>query len=176
MSRAIAVALLLLAACAPSPVASSASVAIATASAAVAVPTPSFPPGTCTRPGIDNINVIQRWLELAGRHDAAAVRDCFAASYGIPDQIVDRWANLGGATSTEISHEVNSVRNGCDLFTVRATFPNGNPYAPVQAPNDMFFVIGVGADGDRPRIFGTATASVRRSPDVTPHVGPPDCG
>jgi hypothetical protein len=69
----------------------------------------------------------------------------------------------------------NAVSNGCDRFSVSATFPNGNPYAAVQAPNDMFLVVGVGTDGDRPRIFGTATADVRRSPDVTPHAGRPDC-
>ena len=139
-------------------------------------PPPSpFAPGTCTRPGIENSQLIQRWLELAGRHDPAAVRDCFAASYGVPDAIVDRWASLGGPTKSTTEHVMNAVSNGCDRFSVSATFPNGNPYAPVQAANDMFLIVGVGVDGDRPRIFGTATADVRRSPDVTPRTGPPDC-
>jgi len=89
--------------------------------------------------------------------------------------IVDRWANLGGISADQVSHTDGAIHNGCDFFGVRATFPNGNPYAGVQAPNDMFLVVGVGPDGDRPRIFGTATAAVRQSPDVTPHVGPPDC-
>ena len=141
----------------------------------VAVPTPSFAPGTCTRPGIGDSDLISRWLELAGRHDAPAVRDCFAASYGVPDVIVDRWANLGQVSKTEVSHAVDAMHNGCDWFGVRATFPNGNPYAPVQDANVMFLFVGVGTDGDRPRIFGTATAVVRQSPDVTPHAGPPDC-
>jgi hypothetical protein len=173
--RIYAVLVFLAVACGTSPVAAGPSVAIPTSAPQVAVPTPSFAPGACTRAGIDNIDVIHRWLELAGRHDAAAVRDCFAVSYGVPDAIVARWADLGPATSSEVSHGANSIQNGCDFFTVRASFPNGNPYAPVQAPNDMFFVVGIGADGDRPRIFGTATAAVDRSPDVTPHAGPPDC-
>ena len=148
--------------------------------AAVAVisagPPPSpFAPGTCTRAGIENELLIRRWLELAGKHDIAAVRDCFAASYGVPDAIVDRWANLGGPSRSTTEHVMNAVSNGCDRFSVSATFPNGNPYAGVQGPNDMFLVVGVGMDGDRPRIFGTATAAVRQSPDVTPHTGPPDC-
>lgn len=175
MRRICAALLWLTAACGTSPVAASPSVAIATAAPQVAVPTPSFAPGTCTRPGIDNADVVHRWLELAGRHDAAAVRDCFAMSYGVPDAIVARWADLGPATASQVSHGANAIHNGCDFFTVRATFPNGNPYAPVQAPNDMFFVVGIGADGDRPRILGTATAGGDRSPDVTPHAGPPDC-
>lgn len=141
----------------------------------VAVPTPAFAPGTCTRAGIGNSDLIQRWLELAGKHDPAAVRDCFVPSYGLPDQIVDRWADLGPVSSTEVSHSVDATHNGCDWFGVRATFPNGNPYAPVQDANVMFLFIGVGSDGDRPRIFGTATGIVRQSPDVTPHAGPPDC-
>lgn len=119
--------------------------------------------------------LIQRWLDLAGRRDPAAVRDCFAASYGVPDLIVDRWATLGGLSRASTEHGDGDVSNGCDRFTVTAQFPNGNPYAPVQDATTMFIVVGVGLDGDRPRIFGTATASVRRSPDVTPHVGPPDC-
>jgi hypothetical protein len=180
--RRICALVLFVSACGGSPVGSPAtntvqpSLAVATALPQSAVPTPPFASGTCTRPGIENINVIQRWLELAGRHDPAAVRDCFAASYGaVPDQIVDRWASLGGATASQISHSVNAIRNGCDFYGVSATFPNGNPYAPVQSATQMFFVVGVGADGDRPRIFGTATAGVNQSPDVTPHVGPPDC-
>jgi hypothetical protein len=182
MRRLYTLILLMTAACggapaaAPSTSAPPSPTAVATGGPQVAVPTPSFAPGTCTRPGIENINVIQRWLELAGRHDPAAVRDCFAASYGtVPDQIVDRWANLGGATASQISHSVNAIHNGCDFYSVSATFPNGNPYAPVQSANQMFLVVGVGPDGDRPRIFGTATAGVNQSPDVTPHVGPPDC-
>ena len=146
-----------------------------TAGPRVAVPTASLQAGTCTRAGMTGWDLIQRWLMLAGQHDPAAVRDCFAPSYGVPDAIVDRWANLGGVTSAQVSYGVDATHNGCDFFTVRATFPGGNPYAPVQAPNDMFFVVGVGADGDRPRIFGTATADISRSPDVTPHAGPPDC-
>ncbi|MEA2662813.1 MAG: hypothetical protein QOH08_2385 [Chloroflexota bacterium] len=140
-----------------------------------AVPTPSLAPGTCTRAGMTNEDVTHRWLELAGRHDAPAVRDCFAASYGIPDQVVARWADLSPVSRSTVEHEINAISNGCDRFSVSATFPNGNPYAPVQSPNEMFLVIGMGTDGDRPRIFGTATATVRRSPDVTPHTGPPDC-
>lgn len=122
-----------------------------------------------------NAELIRRWLELAGRHDPAAVRDCFAASYGVPDTIVDRWANLGGPSKSVTEHVDGDVSNGCDRFSVTAEFPNGNPYAPVQDANKMFLVVGVGLDGDRPRIFGTATAAVRASPDVTPHAGPPDC-
>ena len=141
----------------------------------VAVPTPSFAPGTCTRSGISDADLIARWLELAGRQDPAAVRDCFAASYGVPDLIVDRWASLGRVSSTEVSQSVGAIHNGCDWFGVRAAFPNGNPYAPVQDANVMFLFVGVGSDGDRPRIFGTATGVVRASPDVTPHAGPPDC-
>lgn len=154
---------------APSPT------AVATALPQVAFPTPSLATGMCTRPGMTNTDLILRWLELAGKHDAPAVRDCFAASYGVPDAIVTRWAGLGSVTSSQVGHAVTDVSNGCDHFGVRATFPNGNPYAAVQGPTDMFLVVGVGTDGDRPRIFGTATADVQRSPDVTPHTGPPDC-
>ena len=170
-----AVLLFVTAACGAAPAAASPGIAIPTSAPQVAIPTPSFGPGTCSRPGIENADVIHRWLELAGRHDPAAVRDCFAAAYGVPGPIVDRWADLGPATSSQVSHGANAIHNGCDFFTVRATFPNGNPYAPVQPPNDMFFVVGIGTDGDRPRIFGTATAGVNQSPDVTPHAGPPDC-
>jgi hypothetical protein len=157
------------------PAGPSPSAAIATAVALVAVPTPSLAPGTCTRAGMTNGDLIQRWLALAGRHDAPATRDCFAASYGIPDAIVARWADLGPVTTSTTEHAINAVSNGCDRFSVSATFPNGNPYAPVQSANDMFLVVGVGTDGDRPRIFGTATAAARRSPDVALHAGPPDC-
>ena len=72
-------------------------------------------------------------------------------------------------------HLEGIIVNGCDRFTVTAEFPNGNPYAPVQDANTMFLVVGVGLDGDKPRIFGTATGEVQRSPDVSPHAGPPDC-
>ncbi len=137
-------------------------------------PTPPLPAGACTRAGMTNAELIRRWLELAGRGDPAAVRDCFAASYGVSDIIVARWATLGFPSKTTQLH-LNEVSNGCDRFTVTAEFPNGNPYAPVQDATAMFFVVGVGLDGDKPRIFGTATAAVRRSPDVTPHAGPPDC-
>ena len=140
----------------------------------VGTPTASPPPGVCTEPGLTNLQLVGRWLDLSGKRDAAGVRDCFAASYGVPDAIVQRWAN-SGKTNSSIAHGVNEPVNGCDHFGVTADFPDGNPYAPVQDEHRMFLFVGVGMDGDRPRIFGTATAQVNRSPDVTPHAGPPDC-
>ena len=181
MRRLCTLVVLLAAACggslaaAPSTTTPQSATPVVTRGPQVAVPTPSFAPGTCTRPGMSDADLLNRWLELAGKRDGPAVRDCFAVSYGVPDQIVDRWANLGPVTGSELSHSVDAVHNGCDWFGVRATFPNGNPYAPVQDANVMFLFVGVGTDGDRPRIFGTATAVARQSPDVTPHVGPPDC-
>ncbi len=148
---------------------------IQTAAPQISIPTASPPPGVCTEVGISNTQLIGRWLDLAGKHDLAGVRDCFAVSYGLPASIADRWANLGAKTNTSINHSVNNPVNGCDWFSVTAEFPYGNPYAPVQDANKMFLAVGVGMDGDRPRIFGTATAVVQRSPDATPHAGPPDC-
>jgi hypothetical protein len=157
----------------PSPLPSP--VAVLTSGPQFAIPTPSLAPGTCTRPDMTTANLIDRWSELAGKHDRAAVRDCFAASYGVPESIVERWADLGSQSKRTVERVIGAVSNGCERFSVTAEFPNGNPYAPVQSANTMFLVVGVGQDGDRPRIFGTATADIRRSPDVTPHAGPPDC-
>ena len=166
--------------CAPrvalaTPRVSVAPVVIATGGPQAVVPSPSLPPGLCTRAGMTDAQLIQRWLELAGKHDPAAVRDCFAVSYGVPDLVADRWAGMGGPTKVSTRHVEGDIVNGCDRFTVTAEFPYGNPYAPVQDANTMFFVVGVGLDGDKPRIFGTATGEVQRSPDVSPHAGPPDC-
>src|SRR4029077_2959641 len=58
-------------------------------------PLPDFPSGTCTLPGLGDRQLLDEWIALAGRHDVAAVRDCFVASYPVPDQVVDRWANEG---------------------------------------------------------------------------------
>ena len=56
-------------------------------------PLPDFPPGACTLPGLPDRQLVDHWIALAGQHDMAAVRDCFTAAYGVPPQIVDRWAN-----------------------------------------------------------------------------------
>jgi hypothetical protein len=141
----------------------------------VAIPTASPPPGVCTEAGLTNAQLIHRWLDLAGKHDLAGLRDCFAPSYRFPDTMADRWANLGAATKTEIIHGPPGLINGCDRFGVTADFPSGNPYAPFQDAIRMFLFVSVAADGDRPRIFNVAPSMVAQSPDVTPHAGPPDC-
>jgi len=184
--RALALVVLVAAGCsAPAPVAvtgpptsipTNSPAPVLTGGPQVGTPTASPPSGVCTQPGLTNAQLVDRWLDLAGKHDAPAVRDCFAAAYGVvPEGVVQRWADLGPKKDSSVAHGVNEPVNGCDHYAVTADFPNGNPYAPVQDANRMFFVVGVGLDGDRPRIFGTATGQVQRSPDLTPHAGSPDC-
>jgi hypothetical protein len=136
-------------------------------------PLPDFPSGACTLPGLTDRQLLDEWIALAGRHDTAAVRDCFAASYPVPDQIVERWANEG-VVSAYVVIGPDVVRN-CRWFGVTADFPDGNPYAPVQDATRMFLFVGLEDEGGGPRILGTATAVLRETAGPTPYTGPADC-
>jgi hypothetical protein len=136
-------------------------------------PLPDFTSGACTLPGLSDRQLLDEWIALAGRHDVAAVRDCFAASYPVPDQVVDRWANEGVVSAYVVTGP--DVMRNCRWFGVTADFPDGNPYAPVQDATRMFLFIGLGDDGGRPRIFGTATGVAHETAGPTPYTGPPDC-
>jgi hypothetical protein len=136
-------------------------------------PLPDFPSGTCTLPGLSDRQLVDEWIALAGRHDLAAVRDCFVPSYPVPDQVVDRWANEGVVSAYVVTGP--EVTRNCRWFGVTADFPDGNPYAPVQDATRMFLFVGLADDAGRPRIFGTATAVARETAGPTPYTGPPLC-
>jgi hypothetical protein len=138
-------------------------------------PLPEFPAGTCTLSGLGDRQLVDHWIALAGQHDLAAVRDCFTAAYGVPPQIVDRWANEGLVSAYLVLSPDGSLIRNCRWFAVTADFPDGNPYAPVQDPTRMFLAIGVGNDGGQPRIFATATAIAVPVPENDPNNGMPYC-
>ena len=138
-------------------------------------PLPNFPAGTCTRPGLSDRQLIDEWIALAGRHDTAAVGDCFVAAYGVPAQIVDRWANEGVVSAYSVNPPDGELIRSCRWFGVSADFPDGNPYAPVQDPTRMFLFVGIGNDVGRPRIFATGTAIARPSPENDPNNGMAYC-
>jgi len=138
-------------------------------------PLPSVPAGACTVPGLGDRQLIDEWIALAGRHDTAAVRDCFTAAYAVPAPIVDRWANEGVVSAYVVIAPEGDLIRGCRWFGVSADFPDGNPYAPVQDPTRMFLFVGVGNDAGRPRIFATATGIARPSPENDPNNGMAYC-
>ena len=138
-------------------------------------PLPNVPAGACTLAGLSDRLLIDEWISLAGRHDTAAVRDCFTAAYLVPAQIVDRWANEGVVSAYVVIDPEGDLIRGCRWFGVSADFPDGNPYAPVQDPTRMFLFVGVGNDAGRPRIFATATGIARPSPENDPNNGMAYC-
>jgi len=117
--------------------------------------------------------VLDRYLELTTSSDDAAVRDCFARSWvvrsGPPN---DAWSSAGPRSRTDIT-SVGLFRN-CNYYGVRADFVNGNPNAPVQTAAYSMF-IGIGPEGDRPRIYEMATAMVSRDLENDPGVAVPYC-
>jgi len=138
-------------------------------------PLPNVPAGACTLPGLSDRQLIDEWISLAGRHDGAAVRDCFTATYAVPAPIVDRWANEGVVSAYAVTEPAGDLIRGCRWFGVSADFPDGNPYAPVQDPTRMFLFVAVGNDAGRPRIFATATGIARPSPENDPNNGMAYC-
>jgi hypothetical protein len=118
--------------------------------------------------------LLDHWFALAGRHDAAAVRDCFSVVRGYAGEVVDRWAN-DGPVSAYLVVDIARTYRGCHWFGVSADFPNGNPYGLVQHPTRMSLFIGVGDDGGRPRILGGGTGIANETPGPTPYLGPPAC-
>jgi len=138
-------------------------------------PLPNFPAGTCTLPGLSDRQLVDQWIALAGRHDVAAVRDCFTAAYGVPAQIVDRWANEGVVSAYAVNSPDGELIRSCRWFGVSADFPDGNPYAPLQDPTRMLLFVGIGSDAGRPRIFATGTAVARPSPENDPNNGMAYC-
>ena len=136
---------------------------------------PLFPAGACTLPALGDRQLVDHWIAIAGRHDLAAVRDCFTATYTLPSQIADRWANEGQVSAYVVSTPNGDLIRNCRWFAVTADFPAGNPYAPVQDPTRMFLAVGVGNDGGQPRIFATGTAIAIPSPENDPNNGMAYC-
>ncbi len=129
--------------------------------------------GTCTAPGMTTAQVLDRFLDLTTSADDAAVRDCFARSWlaknGPPNA---RWSSAGPRSSIAI--EPLGPFRSCNWYGVRADFVNGNPNAPVQSGSYNQF-IGIGPEGDRPRIYELATAMVSRDLENDPRVGVAYC-
>jgi hypothetical protein len=143
----VLVALLLAACTAP---ANSRTVAPASATAPTVTPTvtaTASAPGAsrCTSPQTTTRAVVQRYFELAGSGDAAAIRDCFAAPIRQTadfDASMSRWADPANKmTSFDISF-IDQAK-GCDRYSVNfrgAAGANGAAYS-------------VGPESGTPRIF-----------------------
>jgi hypothetical protein len=133
---------------------------------------PTLSRGVCTIPGMTTAQVLDRYLELTTSGDDAAVRDCFARSWLTKHGSANAWSSAGPRSRTDIT-PVGPFRN-CNYYVVRADFVNGNPNAPVQSGAFAQF-IGIGPEGDRPRIYEMATAMVSRELENDPGVAVPYC-
>ena len=133
---------------------------------------PTLSRGVCTIPGMTTAQVLDRYLELTTSGDDAAVRDCFAQVWLVRSGPPRAWSSAGPRSRTDIM-SVGPFRN-CDYYSVRTDFVNGNPNAPVQS-GPFFAFIGIGPEGDRPRIYQMATAMVSRDLENDPGVGVPYC-
>lgn len=133
---------------------------------------PTLSRGVCTIPGMTTAQVLDRYLDLTTSGDDAAVRDCFARSWLTKHGPPTAWSSAGPRSRTAIT-SVGPFRN-CNYYSVQADFANGNPNAPTQSGAFSTF-IGIGPEGDRPRIYEMATAMVSRDLENDPGVGVPYC-
>jgi hypothetical protein len=132
----------------------------------------SLPPGRCTSPTTTTRGVIENYLALTTSNDQAAVRDCFAAAYVQRHGVSTAWASAGPIRNSAITFE--SQLRGCDWFRVEAEFLGRNPDSTAASSSYLRF-IGVGIDGDSPRIQDQATALVRPEFANDPSIQLPEC-
>jgi len=128
--------------------------------------------GVCTTPGMTTAQLLDKYLDLTTSSDDAAVRDCFARSWLIKHGLPVAWSAAGPRAANDIM-SVGPFRN-CNYYSVRIDFVNGNPYAGVQSGPFSAF-IGIGPEGDRPRIYEMASAMVNLAYENDPGVGVPYC-